>query len=282
MKAMDGKQQMVLKRFRATKEKERLTSLRRGPENQVILRESTNVKHVQNYGIMEQPQGRVSRIVRSKSPYQRKMSNERKVSPIIISTYKSDQSPTNTRENSFDSKKKLKTKETERIYVSSSKPQGPITYSRQNQNETRKIYRSVSPLIRKKQIEMRNSSVIPMPRQQETMRKQYIYESEIIQKNEKEIIEKNRRDNMKDIKVSRVVRRVPIQRKTDEVIKPVRRVVVDDPHKGRSIKRQVEVGRSLTPQKTEPKRKVVQVNGKVEPVNGKWTQPKEQHPPSFR
>lgn len=276
MKEIDGKQIMVLKKQRLTKEREEVIRqanpvlLEEGKVNggdrvkQIILKESSNIRHLGHLS------PRMSEVIQRVSTSPNKKPNTKKVSPIIISKYKSEHSPLNTRETSHESKR-ISIRETEKVYLSSKKPGGLIQKIRSA--KPMKVVRSVSPLIRKKKVEPKGRSMLPSKKisynvskganrivfsntvkkdtkkvsdkypsfRQQEQSTEDIAESYVIRRNEKEILEMNRRENGHEVGVNRFVKKtVPVKKtipvkKFGENSKIIKRVRVDDRVNGRSV-----------------------------------------------
>jgi hypothetical protein len=225
MDVMDGRQKKVIKKMRETRKKEKLLMEKQNNTvKKIILSESSNLRMSRfgKYGTSP-----VKRIIQ-KSPENRKIisSNnkpiiQKKVSPIIISKYKDEQkqTPSDTRKSSLESKKRISSRLTERVYLSSTKPKSPIQRIKINKSNT---LRSVSPLLNKKpDVRIRGKSAITRPKIakvfkiQKPVVKQEINNRDIVEQNEQKILDQNRRENLEKEQIKKIEKQKPIYRRVD-------------------------------------------------------------------
>lgn len=215
---MDGKQQRVLQRsYRVYKGEMPNGNRQASAVNRVILRGSLEVgpeelAKEKNTGEMKQ----------HKAPsFGKKGAISKKVSPIIISQYRKSPITVPTPKSSLESKSRLSTKETEKVYLSSAKPRSRFIRKRVRRPEKMKPARSVSTLLkREKKPVVRGKSASFKPKLANVNRIQCppltvkMKDFDTLQRNERRILEQNRRENLEKEQIKEI-------RKYEPVYKPV-------------------------------------------------------------
>lgn len=228
MKVMDGKQKKVLERQNQNDEREMQRKTERiSSVKQIILNGALKVEKYEK----EKQATTGTKNVELEEPGKLRNSSPvfggnsvfpKKVTPIIMSQYKNNPIGVPTPKSSLESKTRLSTKETEKVYLSSAKPKSRFIRKRINNAKQAKPTRSVSPMIkREKQQIVRGKSASYKSKIVKVNRIQYppeiveMNKFDILEQNEQKILEQNRRENLKKEQIKEMSKYKPIYKAVD-------------------------------------------------------------------